>query len=63
VLPAPLAAYLISRYTVPKAFLIHEQFPVIAGKISSSKWKIKIVKNFQLLLEHFPEITGNFSQS
>jgi hypothetical protein len=50
-------------YTVPKAFLIHEHFPVIAGKIYSSKWKIKIVKNFQSLLEHFPEITGNFSLS
>jgi hypothetical protein len=47
---------LISTYTVPKAFSMHETFPKLLGKISKTTW------NFQVVLETIHGSFGNIDR-
>jgi hypothetical protein len=53
---------LISTYTVPKAFSMHETFPKLLGKISKTTWKYGGGRNFQVVLETIHGSFGNIDR-
>jgi hypothetical protein len=52
----------IDRYTVSKAFSMHETFPKLLGKISKTTWKYWGGQNFQVVKETFHGSLGNIDR-